>query len=409
VNFGGRIAGIAVTFLVIRYTGVGPAVAPLLLALALFSFGQSSLAGPLEIQAIAEIGATRLSPPSRLLSSSLFMGAALGAVLIAISIVLSRLVPGASDVAWYFLPLGLALPLAACFSAVQGIEIACGSWSMPGVASFLRTGVIVSVVGLLIAHVGVIVVPFAFLLGESARLGLIGYRTEVLKGLSLRIDAAFCRRIAQQVPASMVGSVAPTVDRFLISAFGLGSIGILDLADKATGFFNLSFAQGLLPPMYRSWTRIEDPVELRRRVLGVAGRVFVSSVVLGLIAALVIPPLIAGAAGVSEPTDRAFLDATIWCLLAGFPAYVTSQVLVRLMILQRLQYWFNVTATVQLVANVLLDLLLGFRWGVSGVAAATSLVWWLGLVLCLGIIRRRVTTCRHPSIMRRPRADAVIS
>jgi putative peptidoglycan lipid II flippase len=389
VNFGGRIAGIAVTLLIVRYTGVGPSAVPVLLAIALFGFAQSALNGPLEIQVVAEVGGrSSPAPAAPLLVTSLLLGAASGAVMIVASVVLSRLAGGLEKVAWYFVPLGLSLPLAACFSAVQGIEIARGNWTAPGLASLARTAVIVALVALLIGELGLIIVPLAFLVGEMVRLGLTVNRLGALRGFSLRIDRGFGSRVAQQIPSSMLSSIAPTVDRFLIAVLSLGSVAVLDLADKAAGFLNLSVAQGLIPTLYRRWAQIEEPARRRARILGATRAILFSSVGVALAAAAVLPPVVAAVARISDPGARSSLDWTLWFLLAGFPGYVASQTVVRLMILERLHRWFNLTAVVQVVANVLLDVLLGLRWGVPGVAAATALVWWLGLALCYAVVRR---------------------
>lgn len=397
VSFGGRIAGIAVTLLIVRYTGVGAAAVPVLLAIAIFAFAQSALNGPLEMQVIAERGLNPASPPGRLLITSLLLGAVSGTIMTVAAIVLSRTASGLDAISWYFLPLGLALPFATCFSAIQGIEIARDSWTAAGIASFIRTAVIVILVALFMGTVGLIAVPIAFLVGEVVRLGLVCRRLTVPGSLSWQVDRAFGWRVAQQVPSSMLTSVAPAVDRLLVATLGLGSIAVLDLADKATGFLNLSSTQGLIPVLYRRWAQISDPLERRARLLRTARTMLVSCLGIAVVAASCLPVVVAWIAGISDPTVRSSLELTICFLLAGFPGYVASQVLVRLMILDGLQRWFNLTAAIQLVANVLLDLFLGLRWGVPGVAAATAIVWWLGLALCFLVQRRASSRLHEPA------------
>jgi putative peptidoglycan lipid II flippase len=265
------------------------------------------------------------------------------------------------------------------------------------VASCLRTAVIVALVASLLASVGLVVVPVAFLAGEMTRLAVLIRRSGVSQGFSSHLDRAFGWRVAQQVPPSMLTSAAPTVDRLLVSGLGLGSVALLDLADRTTGFFIMSVVYGVLPVLYRHWARIREPAVLRSRILRTTRVVLISSMGLALLAAAVLPPVIAAVAGISTPSVRASLDSTLWFLLAGFPGYVASQVLVRLMILERLHRWFNVTAVLQLGTNIVLDLLLGFRWGVPGVAAATALVWWLGLGLCYWIVRGTSIPDRPPA------------
>lgn len=404
VSFGGRIAGIAVTLLVVRYAGVGATAVPLLLAIALYGFAQSTLAGLLEIQAVAASARSMSQAPSRLLCTSLLLGAVSGTVMIVVAVVLSVLVPGMGGVAWYVAPLGLALPLAACFSAIQGIEIAKNNWTAPGVASVVRSATIVVLVALLIGGVGLAVVPAALLVGEMVRLALALRWSGILRVSAPGTDREFLRRVSQQILPSLLSSAAPTVDRILIVSLGLGSVALLDLADKSTSFLSLLVSQGLLPPMYGRWAQIKDSSLRRAKILATTRVVLIGSVGTGLLAAMVLPVVVARVGGISSPSARATLDLTVWFLLAGFPGYVASQVLVRLMILEGLHRWFNLTAGIQVVANVLLDLALGLRWGVAGVAAGTAIVWWLGLALCYGVIRGN-SVHRAPSAARLAESD----
>ncbi len=383
INFAGRIAGILVTLSVVRYTGIGPSAIPVLLALAIYTFAQAALAGPLELQVIAEVSRRPGLPPVRLLTTSLLLGAFFGVLLIVGTAGLSELPGNFDSVARYFLPLGLTLPFTSCFGAVQGIDIASGRWTPSGIASFVRTVVIVALVALTIGSAGLVVVPLAFLVGELVRLGLLLGKRGWLRSSAPGVEWGFAWRVLQQIPSSMVSSIAPTIDRLLITSLGLGNIAVLDLAEKATGFLNLSVAQGVIPLLYRRWALVEEADRRRTEVLRATRLILAVCSVVAVMAAAVLPPVVAAVAGVSVSDIR----GSLWLLLAGFPGYVASQAMVRLIILEDLQKWFNITAAVQLAINVLLDFLLGVHFGIPGVAAATALVWWLGLTLCYGVVR----------------------
>lgn len=387
INFAGRIAGIAVTLLVVRYTGIGPSVVPVLIALAIFAFAQAALAGPVELQVIAEIGRRPALPPLRLLLTSLVLGSVVGFLLIAGTVGLSRLPGNLQPVAGYFLPLGLSVPFTSCFAAAQGIDIAHGQWMRSGIASFVRTVVIIVLVASMIGHVGLVVVPFAFFAGEIFRLGLLLGRRGWLDAAHLGLEWKFALRVGQQIPSSMISSIAPTLDRLVITTLGFGNIVVLDLAEKSTGFLNLSVAQGAIPPLYRRWALIEDPDRRRAEVLRTTKMILALCVPVAVVAAAALPPVLGAVVAVPVDTQSS-LNLTLWLLLGGFPGYVASQTVVRLMILENLQRWFNLTAVVQLALNILLDLWFGAHFGVPGVAAATALMWWLGFALCYYVVVR---------------------
>ena len=396
INFFGRIAGIAVTIILVRYTGMGADVVPVLLALAVFAFAQAALAGPIELQAIAEVGRRPMLSPIRLMTAAGLLGTVVGVVLIAAIVMLSGLHGIPESAAGYFWPLGLCLPLTACFGVAQGIDIAHGRWMRSGIASFSRTLVVIGVVSLLISRVGLAIVPMAFFAAELVRLCMVLLGRGWLRERPA-VEWSYARQVTQQVPSSMISSMTPTLDRFVVAAMGLGSIAILDLAEKANGFLNLSVTQGVIPVLYRRWALNTDPKRRRiellratRLLLGLCGAAAAA-------AAVVLPPVVAAVAGVSSSEVRASLDVTLWLFLAGFPGYVASQALVRLMILENLQKWFNLTAVIQLALNLILDVALGVQFGVPGVAAATALVWWLGLALCYGIVRRTPVPTTMPA------------
>jgi peptidoglycan biosynthesis protein MviN/MurJ (putative lipid II flippase) len=85
-----------------------------------------------------------------------------------------------------------------------------------------------------------------------------------------------------------------------------------------------------------------------------------------------------------------FRQATFAYML-GLPAYLSGQVLVRLVILEGRGRLLNVTAIAQLLVNVAADLVLGSVWGITGVALATSLVTWVGWGLFWFLCRNSFT------------------
>jgi O-antigen/teichoic acid export membrane protein len=383
-SFLGRIVGIAVTLVVVQGAGLGPQTTPLFLALALFTLGSSSLTGPLEMQAMAE-GPHMAARECDVLRTARIIGAgfaAVAALLLCIGAVFS---PTIQLTLLYAGPLLVALPLNAEFAAAQGRSIVHGCWSQSALASFSRAVVVIALTIIFISRLGTAVVTPAFLLGEYIRLRVC---SRGLRGKGPRFHSTFARQACMQIPSSVIGSASPTVDRYLVGLLSFGSVALLDLAEKASGLISLAFSQGLLPPLYRTWVRQRNEYARRRTVYLTALVVLLAAslvavTVSGILTTDVGTAFIMGAN--SEYPDQFSWTARIF--LIGLPAYAASQVLVRLIIIERLTRWFNVVAPIQLILNVVLDLVLGAKWGIAGVAAATSATWWAGFVMAFIVLR----------------------
>ncbi len=388
VSFLGKIAGIAVTLLVVRMVGVGPETTPLFLALALVTFVSSVLVSLIEVQAVAELGAHRNTSARSVLGGALLLGCAAvvitGTALIffaSFSALAARILP-------FALPLVATLPLTTLFAGYVGVGISREKWFSPAIASGCRTLLVVALLVALLPRHGLPVVPVALVLGEVMRLAFVASVFRVEGAIEYRAVLRYIRRVLVQVPSSLFGSANPAVDRYVVGILGLGSVAILDLAEKAYMFVALAFTQGILPPLYRGWSLSAERQERNRMMYRACAIVFVVAIAVAVLAVFAISlgaPFVLGSKAQAYGPTLAIASAAY---LLGLAPYLAGQILVRLIVLENRMHWLNYTAAIQLTLNVVLDLVLGPRFGLVGIALATSSVAWLGFGLFVWLSAR---------------------
>lgn len=379
-NFAGRISGIVVTLLVVRTVGVGDETVPFFLALALTTFVANGLASTIELQGIADLGESRGRAARSVVLGAILLGAGAMAVALVGLLVASVASDLALRITRYAVVLLPTVPVVCAFNALMGVAIYRGRWLPPAWASAARTVVIVVPLLILLPRMGLGVVPVVMLVGEVVRCLLTAAWIHTESGVEPGLLRRFVRRVMTQLPSAVFGSANPAVDRYVTGLLGVGSVAVLDLADKAQGFVSLAFTQGVLPVLFRGWTRDDHRNDRDLRMKRATWLTVAVGTALAVIGSALITWTAPYVLGSSREHAHA-LAAASTAFLFGMPAYLGTQVMVRLLILRNEVGWFNVTSVIQLLLNVLLDLLLGPLFGITGIAIATSASMWVGFLL----------------------------
>lgn len=388
VSFLGKVVGIAVTVLVVRIVGAGPETMPLFLALALVTFVNNVLVSLIEMQAVAELGTHPQSSERNILGGALLLGLVTAAGVGLVLLCFASFSPLAVQILPFALPLMATLPFSSLFTGYLGIGIYRGRWFSPAVASGCRTLVTIVILVVFLPRYGLSVVSIALILGEVTRLGVVASVLRTHGSLERRAISRYLRRVLVQVPSSLFGSASPAVDRYVVGILGLGSVAILDLAEKAYGFVALAFTQGVLPPLYRGWASDLERSKRNRAIFKVAFLALGGSFVVAVLATGLIQvgaPVILGSEAQAYGSTLVVASAAY---LLGLAPYLAGQVLVRLIVLENFMHLLNYTAAAQMIVNIVLDLLLGPRLGLTGIALATSVVAWLGFLFSLWLATR---------------------
>ena len=390
VNFLGRISGIVVSLLVVRLVGVGQESTSILLAIAVFTWVSNSLQSVVELQTVAEFGRSTRRSPSGILVKIAHVGL-YSALISSVAIVIFGVIAGSSQIVYLYLILALALPIGSRFAVYLALGVVEQNLSRAAYGSFIRLIVVVSFVLLSFERLGVYSIALALLLGEFVRYMVVSWWWKETSRRSARCDSSvshdFNRQLLGQLPGSFLGGSNPTIDRFVVAILGLGSLAVLDLAEKYYGFGLLLFTQGVLPILYRQWAVENDPAIRWRLIVrssfgwAIVGAVgsLVAYICIGYVGLIVF--------GGTDPqvVGRFGLVGTI--LFLALPAQLFAQILVRWLILTSRSWTLSWISVSQVAVNVSLDLLFGSMYGIPGIAVATVSTTWLGAigaaVLCI--------------------------
>lgn len=396
-SFVGRISGVLVSVLIVRFVGAGPDTTSIFLALALATFAINSAASVLELQAIAALS-RREQNRSDLLIGGTVTGIGMALILACGLVILSPLngtVAALETPALILLP---TIPMSCFYFTCLGIDVFDGRWARPAWAAAARTVVVAIALSLSLPKWGTAGVAPSMLLAEAVRIGSLFPLRYPGGRFATRRVRRFISRVLVQLPSTMFGGANPFADRYVTNALRLGSVAILDLAEKSQGFVTLVLTQGLLPVLYRRWSH-QNPQQQQHQMLLTALFGVIGGSVFALVGAAVIfaaTPLVLGGHA-AEYVHIMRLTSAVY--LIGIPAYIGAQVLVRMLILQdRLLAWFNVIAFAQLVVNIGLDILLGSAFGLTGVAAASAAVAWLALLSYAFLTRSAWAQLRRPRV-----------
>jgi len=385
--FSGRVSGAVTTLAIVRLVGAGVQANALFLAVAVYTLVTSIQISLLETNTIALHGGGTEPAEGRLVLSGILFGVLTSSAAMGVCLIAAHVLPPVAEALPLIAVLLASGPLVGLFAVLLGVSVCNRQWSRPAVGSWLRVAVIVAGSVLLVPRLGLVGVPVAVVMADCVRLapflGRLARRSrEVVSPSGALLRAAFV-----QLPSSVAGSANPLIDRIVVAQLALGSLAVLDLAEKSYGLAALIFTQGVLPPLFQRWSSatrgVDNAAEMRRlalRALPVGALLAAACSAFTIwVAPLAAGPTLSAQGGV-------FRAATVAYML-GLPAYLSGQVLVRLLVLQGRGRLLNATAAVQLTVNVVADLLLGSLWGLTGVALATSVVTWAGWALVWRLCR----------------------
>lgn len=308
-------------------------------------------------------------------------------------------------------PLSLLPMFAAAASILAGSLYSLNRYFLPTTSQGLRAGSALVAAVLLRSQLGMHSVVVGLLFGEALRLVLLASAlarsTKMLpvesSGPPHRIEGLWRTMLPQTVSMSIVG-LGPIIDRLVSARIGIGSVTLLELAEKLfyMPLFLMVTGVGLVSNV--TWS------QLGRRGAWLALRrdYYVSQTIvaaLGTFAAvgaaatvfLFRSPLSAAVA-IGSPSD---LVATFTLYALGLPFALSSHLSVRLLVAHRHTRVLVVMATVGLVVNLVADLAFAALWGVPGIALASSLVRIGSAVLASLFVRsllRQVSCPEHGGV-----------
>jgi putative peptidoglycan lipid II flippase len=201
------------------------------------------------------------------------------------------------------------------------------------------------------------------------------------------------------VAGLVLASSSLIIDQSMSAMLGSGSVAVFNYGTKVVsslqGVAMIAIGTSVLPRFSRLAAR-EDWGELRRSLVRYGGVVFVAAIPITVAIVLGSRPLIRTLfeRGAFLPQDTEAVSFVQQLFALQMPFYLTGILLVRLISAvrqNRLIFW---VASGNAVLNIAFNLLLMRRFGVAGIALATTLVYVVSTIV-LGIILWRHLTARR--------------
>lgn len=234
-----RLFGFPLPFLFVAYLGVTPNINPFYV---LFS-AAAALSGI--CSSIIEVHTIRIyeGRPEATQYNSILSVFIFGSIFSSIFLIFAWTCYRNSD---YLIPI-LCMSIVPIGNGVQGylnaISLLRKKYFSTIVLNLIRVMVITFTV---IIYHSAVAISIGILLAESLRILFILSVTFVHRFSQNQNFALLCSSLKQTI-SSLFSSLNPVGDRFIVERFNLGSVGILDIAEKSISILSLIFSLGILP------------------------------------------------------------------------------------------------------------------------------------------------------------------
>jgi putative peptidoglycan lipid II flippase len=251
------------------------------------------------------------------------------------------------------------------------------------------------------------VVPIGYAVGETVRIYVLYRAVRTTLGPEFkswawpsRELAPFMRTGTAQIIGSAVIALLPLVDRVMAVRLSSGSVSLLDYAERIWQAPVGLMMSGFLIVSLAIWSQEhggETSTDvLRRRTLYSALTLFVLSV-LPITALMVYRQVVVAAlfARSGLPADEIVrLADTLGAYMVGVPVYLMGLTYARAYLVIRRSDWLLGVSVVQFAVKCLLNAILMRRFGLPGIALATSAIYALGSIVLIvalhsGLVNQR--------------------
>ena len=292
-----------------------------------------------------------------------------------------------------FLEICPLLILVVLSSILAGLLNAHFKFWLPAISPGIRAVICIATIFISKDTLGIHSIPLGYILGEITRLLIFIYVLTKKRLVSLRLNfhfdselIGFFKVISFQMISMTVIGLDPLVDKAMASWLGIGSISILQYADRLY-FIPITFiTSGLIVVVLSRWSdnyyKHKEITVLKKDVHKTIIVVAVLAAILTLVLSLFSRQIVSIAYGRGQfPLQE--LDTvrvTFLCYLAGLTFYLVRQVVVRAHIVLKNTLALMKVSLVSNILNILFNLILMRRYGVKGIALSTTFATGLGLI-----------------------------
>ena len=284
-------------------------------------------------------------------------------------------------------------------SVLVGALNAYKKFTYPAISPAFRAIVNLSIIYFFKDVWGVHAIAFGYVVGELFRLIALAFVIKKLGTFKLHLSFIFDAqlrkflKVASYQTIGMIGiGLKPLVDKAMASWLGEGNVSVIHYADRLYIIPVTFIISGLMVTLLSHWSGTYYQkglrviyAELKKAIMFV----FPFAVFVVLVLIIVSKYIVAIVYGHGEfsNTEVSITSATFNCYLVGFPFYMGSFCLTRVLVATKKTVELMWMALFGFAFNIVFNYLLMHLFGVKGIALSTSLVSALGF--CVFIYRFR--------------------
>jgi putative peptidoglycan lipid II flippase len=299
---------------------------------------------------------------------------------------------------WAFVPYILFAVLAGVYAGALNSE---HRYVTVALSPAIRSGIVL-VALTTVPWIGVYALVVGYVLGEGLRLAHLvraltaRYKVRLFAPPRMAHLPEFSRTAVAQMLGSGVLAFLPLLDRMMASPLGPGSISLLDYADR---LWQVPIGFAMSGFMVTSLAHWSERLHRRGTIQGLARDTARTASVLFLMFLLPTCAFVWWRDGVTfglfrsnkfGPGDLNLLARTIAALVAGTPLYVAGLTYTRAFLVLKRSDWLFGISLVQLAVKVMLNLFLIPKFGLMGIALATSATYATSTVLLVALFHGKL-------------------
>ncbi len=266
-------------------------------------------------------------------------------------------------------------------SLLVGAQNASESYLEPSFAAALRSVIVVIVMFATRSHFGIYSIPFGYLIGEGAKVGFLLrscerrslFRIKFLAWPSHLLSEFFSKGSFHMISA-LLGGLNPIVDRYMALWLGVGSISVIEYADRLNSLPVTIYGSVLLVYFSR-WTNQYYGGSVQRIHPGkLVKRVILLTLTLTIVGLFFSRQIVTFTFFHGKfPEEMLGIVGNVFSIyLAGFMPYAIIQIYVRIFLVGKETRALMVFSSVRLIFNVVTDYVFMQIWGVAGIALSTT-------------------------------------
>ena len=270
---------------------------------------------------------------------------------------------------------------------------------LPALSPLIRSLVVIGILWGLHALWGVYSLSFGFVIGEGVRwgmliVGLLWMTPWRLRWVSARSEGVrkFYKEAGFQIMALVAVHLIIVADQWFASRLQVGDVSLLSYADRLLQIPYTLFLFGFLQIFATDWSEsyYHQPETFWKKTQKDIWNVFVISTLLTLVMGIFRKEIVNIVFMFSRLSDHELhvISEIFGCFLIGFVPGIIRLLYGRILIVLRKSRFYCFQCWVELGLNILLNAFFAKRYGVAGIALATSAIYTITTLWQFFLIKR---------------------